>query len=234
MAKRFTDTDKWKKPFLRSIKAPYKLLWMYIQDECDHAGIWQVDFEVAEIKIGEKLKPELAREFFKGRIMELEEGTKWFIYDFIGFQYGELNPQNRAHNSVIQILKKYNIDPENKEQPSPLQGAKDKGEKKEKELEKDLVKEQDQDFYRRIKHLKLTYAEFEKLQTEGWSQAQIDEILDQIENFRQNTKYSVLMTTARVWLRRHHQQQKLNSVEKKLTALQQVQNEYNESLNYPG
>jgi len=50
MAKRFTDTDKWKKTFIRTMKAPYKLLWLYILDECDHAGIWQVDFDVDEIK----------------------------------------------------------------------------------------------------------------------------------------------------------------------------------------
>jgi len=60
MAKRFTDTDKWKKPFIRCMKAPYKLLWIYILDECDHAGIWHVDFDVAEIKIGEKLNLEFA------------------------------------------------------------------------------------------------------------------------------------------------------------------------------
>ena len=125
MAKRFTDTDKWKKPFLRSMKAPYKLLWIYILDECDHAGIWQVDFDVAQIKIGEKLDKEIAINTFSDRILELSEGTKWFIFDFIEFQYGELNPSNRAHNSVIKILEKYSIDLKNKPLISPLQGAKD-------------------------------------------------------------------------------------------------------------
>ena len=55
MAKRFTDTEKWKKPFIRGLQGAYKLLWLYICDDCDHAGIWQVDIEVAQIRIGEKM-----------------------------------------------------------------------------------------------------------------------------------------------------------------------------------
>lgn len=137
MAKRFTDTDKWKKPFIRSMKAPYKLLWLYILDECDHAGLWQVDFEVAQIKIGERLNRETALKFFEGRILEVSDGGKWFVFDFIEFQYGDLNPLNRAHNSVLNLLKKYGIDYKNKPLISPLQGAKDMDMVKDKDMDKD-------------------------------------------------------------------------------------------------
>ena len=43
MAKRFTDTDKWKKGFMKSLSTKYKLLWLYIVDDCNHAGIKGVD-----------------------------------------------------------------------------------------------------------------------------------------------------------------------------------------------
>jgi len=144
MAKRFTDTEKWKKPFLRSMKAPYKLLWLYILDECDHAGVWQVDFEVAQIKIGEKIKVDDAENYLEGRYISFDRGEKWFIPDFIDFQYGKLNPENRAHNSVIQILSKHSlIDLDFKPLTSPLQGAKDKDMDKEKELVKEMDKDKD-------------------------------------------------------------------------------------------
>ena len=55
MAKRFTDTDKWKKGFIRNLPSKYKLLWLYILDDCNHAGIWDTDFEVASIRIGSKI-----------------------------------------------------------------------------------------------------------------------------------------------------------------------------------
>ncbi len=140
MAKRFTDTDKWKKPFIRSMKAPYKLLWFYILDECDHAGIWQVDVDVAQIRIGEKIKIADAISAFDGRIIIFDDDQKWFLPDFIDFQYGPLNPANRAHNSVIQKLQRYDlIDGAYKPLTSPLQGRKDKDKDMDKGISKNTL-----------------------------------------------------------------------------------------------
>ncbi len=136
MAKRFSDTDKWKKPFIRSLQAPYKLFWLYILDDCDHAGIWQVDMEIANIKLGESLTIETALSQFGDKIKVFDNGEKWFIKDFIDFQYGELNPKNRVHESVLSILKKYKLCYDFKPLTSPLQGAKDKD--KEKDKDKDI------------------------------------------------------------------------------------------------
>lgn len=134
MAKRFTDTNKWKKPFIRSLPAPYKLLWFYILDDCDHAGIWEVDMEVASIRIGEEITEKTALHIFGDRVQKISH-SKWFIPDFIFFQYGELNEKNRVHFSIIQILSKYKI----KGLVSSLQGAKDKEQDKDKEMDKDNV-----------------------------------------------------------------------------------------------
>jgi len=139
MAKRFTDSDKWKKPFIRSMEAPFKLLWLYILDDCDHAGIWQVDEDVAKIKIGLDIDFKKAIEVFGNHIQIIDGGEKWFISDFIEFQYGELNPENRVHNSILTLHKKYKIKP----LTSPLKGAmdKDKDKDKDKEEGKDLFPE---------------------------------------------------------------------------------------------
>lgn len=134
MAKRFTDTDKWKKPFIRSLDAPYKLLWFYILDDCNHAGIWEVDMEVASLRIGHQVTVKIALEKFGDRVQKVSE-AKWFLADFIFFQYGELNEKNRLHLSVIQILNKYAIKPLR----SPLEGVKDK------DKEQDKVKDMDKD-----------------------------------------------------------------------------------------
>ena len=145
MAKRFTDTDKWKKPFIRGLQAPYKLLWIYILDDCDHAGIWQVDIQVAQIRIGEKITVEDALKNFGDRVIEISE-SKWFILDFIEFQYnGKLNPADRVHASVIAILEKNGIDINliNKALASPLNGAKVKDKVKVKD--KDKVKEEEKE-----------------------------------------------------------------------------------------
>ena len=124
MARRFTDSEKWKGQFLRSLTYPYKLLWLYIQDECDHAGIWQVDIEVAQIKIGCTIQESVAKKFFEGKI--IDKGTFWFIPEFIETQYTTLNPAIRAHESALKILEKNNLIDDIKELVNPLLRVKDK------------------------------------------------------------------------------------------------------------
>jgi len=175
MAKRFTDNGKWNKPFLRTMKAPYKLLWLFILDECDHAGIWQVDFPVAQLKIGEKLKHEEAILAFGNKIIPFDNGEKWLILDFINFQYGELNPANRVHESVINILKKYKLlNNENeiiKPLTSTLQGAKDKDKDKDEVKVKEIIPQIDEFLNYCKTLLPNTYNDFEfplKAKYESW------------------------------------------------------------------
>lgn len=107
MSKRFTDTEKWKKRFFRGLQAPYKLVWLYLLDECNHAGVWDVEFDVLKIRTGIGCNEEEILRVFKGKITPFDKKEKWFLEDFIEFQYGKLNPENRAHKSVIDLLAKY-------------------------------------------------------------------------------------------------------------------------------
>lgn len=149
MAKRFTDTNKYKKQFISGLPGAYKLLWDYLYHDCDHAGIWIVNFKTAQIFIGEDMPVDMqqALRLFNSdeqRIIEIDGGKKWFIPSFIEFQYGRLSEKNRAHISVISILNKYNLineDLEIKPLTSPLQGAKDKEQDKEQEMDMDKDKE---------------------------------------------------------------------------------------------
>ncbi len=137
MAKRFIDTDLFRKPFMRGLEAPYKALWIYLLCECDHAGVWTVELDVAHLRMGMKLDTEKALEKMGGAVIPIDGGAKWFLPDFVAFQYGKLNPANRVHESVLAILSKYGIDPnelsQNKPLTSPLQGAKDKDKDKDSE-----------------------------------------------------------------------------------------------------
>tara|TARA_R110000803_G_scaffold108436_2_gene176706 strand:- start:906 stop:1529 length:624 start_codon:yes stop_codon:yes gene_type:complete len=109
MAKRFTDTDKWKKGFIRSLSPKFKLLWLYILDDCNHAGIWETDFEVASIRIGSKVTEKEASQVFASQIKIFDNGDKWFVAKFIDFQYGTLNENSRPHAAVIKLLDRYDV-----------------------------------------------------------------------------------------------------------------------------
>lgn len=135
MAKRFTDSDKWKKPFIRGLQGAYKVLWLYMNDECDHAGIWQVDIEVARIKTGcHDITERGAIESFGDAIIVIDS-YRWYMPDFVAFQYGELDPNNRVHASVLTIHADAGLI---KKKPlrSPLKGAKDKDKDKDKDSDK--------------------------------------------------------------------------------------------------
>ncbi len=140
MAKRFTDTEKWKKKWLRQLSSEYKLFWVYLLDDCTHAGIWDVDMEIANIRLGLELEEEKVLDVFKDKILSIDNGNKWFVPGFIDFQYGDLNSGNRVHNSVISSLKKEGA---YKGLKHPLQGCKDKDKDKAKDKDKDKAKNKD-------------------------------------------------------------------------------------------
>ena len=129
-----TDTDKWKKRFLRELKPQHKLLWFYILDDCNHAGIWDVDIEVASIRVGEELIYDMLPQAFLDKIVIFDNGDKWFIPEFIEFQYGELNPNSNVHKSVIALLEKYNLEGYMKGSQGVQSTLKDK------DKDKDIVK----------------------------------------------------------------------------------------------
>lgn len=148
MAKRFIDTDIFKKQFIRTLKAPYKVLWIYVLTDCNHSGIWEADFDVAQLRLGVKVTKQEAEQVFGDKIIVLDNGGKWFIPSFIDFQYGKLSAANRAHNSVILLLTKYNLLDEDlsikeltKPLTSPLQGDMDMDKEKEKDKDKEKDKE---------------------------------------------------------------------------------------------
>lgn len=105
MAKRFTDNEKWKKQWFRKLPCEMKLFWCYICDNCNIAGIWEVDMEVASFFIGSTISEEYALSCMEKQISVISH-SKWMINDFVGFQYGNLVPNNNLHKSVISLLEK--------------------------------------------------------------------------------------------------------------------------------
>lgn len=135
MAKRFTDTNKWEKDSFSSLSNKMKLVWVYLCDKCDHAGVWDINMKLLSFHFGEAVHLDEILSSFGDKITVHE--NKLILHSFIKFQYGVLNANNKVHRSVINLLEDMKIKPLG----SPLYGAKDKD--KEKDMDKD--KEQDKD-----------------------------------------------------------------------------------------
>ena len=141
MAKRFTDTEKWKKSFIRSLPSKYKLFWLYLLDDCSNCGIWEVDMEVACLRVGETLDKKEALLYFnkdEERVFEFDKGKKWFMPGFVIFQYGEdFNPKNKLHQSVKAQLAKlclFKLIPVKYPLERALEAPKEKDKEKDKEI----------------------------------------------------------------------------------------------------
>ena len=155
MAKRFIQHELLRNPWLRAASTLEKLLWVGLITECDHAGIWIVDWQMMELMVGGKIDPGAAKKFLNGRFLEVDNGRRWFLPDFIRFQYPQgVSTNNNTMKSVRQILDNYGIDTENLTireglgNPSSTldQGLQDKD--KDKDRVKDSVSRASQDAHR--------------------------------------------------------------------------------------
>lgn len=108
MFKRFTDCDKWDDPWFRKLTPQHKLLWIYICDRCDNAGVWKVDFEAANFFIGTEVAYQQAFEAFESRVQVLDKST-WLIIKFVDFQFGALSKRSPLHQSVLKLMARHTL-----------------------------------------------------------------------------------------------------------------------------
>lgn len=132
MSKRFTDTELWKKVWFMDLLPEEKLAWFYLKDHCDNVGVWDPNYRLAEFVIGQQINWEDFRGKCNGNIEVLENG-KWFLTDFVSFQYGELSDTCKPHQAYLKLLRKHGIEG----YPKGIHTLKEKEKEKEKEEEEE-------------------------------------------------------------------------------------------------
>jgi len=101
---RFTDEKKWSDKWFRSLKPCHKIVWIYICDNCDIAGFYEVDIE--SISFHTKLTEEESKGAIKGlsRGYLGADGHIW-IKKFLKHQNNHLlNPSNNCHKGIIKRI----------------------------------------------------------------------------------------------------------------------------------
>jgi hypothetical protein len=107
MAKRYTDSTKWNDNWFFNLKNEEKLAWLYILDTCDHAGVWEKNLRILNFQIGTSFVEDDLKKVFEGKFIEIK--NKWFIPNFIKFQYGKtfLSSSTPAVKSARDLLLDY-------------------------------------------------------------------------------------------------------------------------------
>lgn len=106
MSNRFTDTAKWSDSWFQNLEPAFKLAWLYIIDNCDNAGVLDLNRRLADFQIGMPIDWETFISDSDGRVVVLESGKVW-ARTFVVYQQrgAELNEANKAHQQVIRLLK---------------------------------------------------------------------------------------------------------------------------------
>lgn len=102
--KRFSETEKWRDPWFRSLKPSQKLLFLFIVDNCNNAGFWEEDKDYACYATGMNV------EEYEGAVKGLARGligaSGWYwVKNFLKHQKNDtINPENRAHVQILKLL----------------------------------------------------------------------------------------------------------------------------------
>ncbi len=107
MTIRFTETDKWRDKWFRQLPPQQKLLFLWLIDNCDAAGFWEVDLDLAAHEIGTP-KTRISGAFQGLNRAYLQRGEYIWIRRFIQVQRNwPLNPKNNAHKNILSKLESH-------------------------------------------------------------------------------------------------------------------------------
>lgn len=101
---RFTDCDKWRDPWFMDLTMEMKMLWIYLCDNCDNAGVWEVNHRLAEFQLGQRIDWTMALNVMEGRVAIIADATKWHLTKFVGFQYPSGLGESNVHQQVRRLL----------------------------------------------------------------------------------------------------------------------------------
>jgi len=102
MAKRLTDTDKWKDDWYISLSNDYRIIWQWLLDNCSHAGICKRSIGILNMMCKTDIIENSLISVMEGRVIPVK--NDWFIPKFLKFQYTDLHSNRPVIVSVRREL----------------------------------------------------------------------------------------------------------------------------------
>jgi hypothetical protein len=106
MAKRFSDSEKWNDVWFTELNNDQKIIWIYLLDNCDNAGIFKLNIKLINFNCSTNISVEEFIYIFKDRITQINKES-WLINKFCTYQYGAdflIKTGNKAVQSAIKKL----------------------------------------------------------------------------------------------------------------------------------
>lgn len=105
MAKRFTDNEKWQDNWFTDLTNDQKIIWIYLLDHCDNAGLWKVNIKNLNYFCSTNISVEGVISIFKNRLTQVKEDL-FLINKFCLFQYGPDFLNNNGNKAVKSAINK--------------------------------------------------------------------------------------------------------------------------------
>jgi hypothetical protein len=102
MAKRFTDTEKWKDDWYINLDNNDRVVWQWLLDNCNHAGICKRSITVLNLMCRVNYTEDQMLKKMENRVLLVK--NIWFIPKFLKFQYNTLLNGRPVALSVVKEL----------------------------------------------------------------------------------------------------------------------------------
>jgi len=215
---RSLSTSFWSDPFIEDLSVSEKLLFIYLitNEKTNMLGIYELSIKKISFETGiDKATVQKALKRFETINKVKYVDNHIILINFLKHQHFNTNMKKSAIDCYLNLPETLKIQGVNIDKTNPLEAFESLCEgfgmvrkvevEDETEGEVENEEQEQKKIYRKFKHLKLTVKEFEKL-SETYSKEKIDNMLDSIENYSNNKKYSSLYLTCNKWLKKEAEQ----------------------------
>ena len=193
---RKVHTSFWSDSFVSELDNDQKLFYLYLMtnERTRQCGVYEITKKQISFDLGysiDKVSKLLAYFISKKKIKYNDKTNELALGNWLKYNNSTSPKVQSCINQEFKLVKDTVL----------IEYVKSMDTQSQEEQEEEEEKEPEEEVYKKFKHLSITVNEFNKLVENGYTKEEVDQILNKIENFKNNKKYVSLYLTAIDWLK---------------------------------